>query len=165
MELLDVYDIHRNKLDKTIVRGETMLEDGEFFLITCIWLRSGIRYLIQHTSVQKGSVFAVTGGCVSSGNDSRKQIKIECKEELDFDLKDENLSLLGSIIFEEARAICDVYLYEDENIDLEEVEYHLQESEVESISWLSKNEIEDLILKDSFRPSSATQYMRFIKDM
>lgn len=165
MELLDVYDINRKKLDKTIVRGETVLCDGEFVLITTIWIRSGIRFLIQHTSKQKGSTYAVTGGCVSAGNTSKQQIKIECQEELGFDLKDENILLLGSLVVPDMRAILDVYLYEDEDVDLEQIEYHLQESEVESISWLSKNEIEDLILKDNFRPSSAEQYMKLIRNM
>lgn len=165
MELLDVYDINRNKLNKTIVRGETWLEDGEFVLITTIWIRSGIRFLIQHTSKQKGSEYAVTGGCVSAGNTSREQIKIECQEELGYTLKDDKLSLLGSLTLPDLRAIMDVYIYEDEDVDLEEEKYILQESEVESISWLSKNEIEDLILKDNFRPSSATQYMQLIRNM
>lgn len=165
MELLDVYDINRNKLNKTIVRNETWLDEGEFVLITTIWIRSGIRFLVQHTSKQKGSENAVTGGCVTAGNDSRQQIKIECKEELGFDLKDENLSLLGSLILEDKRALLDVYIYEDEQIDLEEVQFQLQESEVESVAWLSKNEIEDLILKDQFRSSSATQYMKLIRNL
>lgn len=165
MELLDVYDINKNKLNKTIVRGKIIPNAGEYVLVTTIWIRNGIRYLIQHTSEKKGSEYAVTGGCVSSGNSSRQQIKIECKEELGFDLKDENLTLLNSMTIEKAHAIIDVYYYEDDDVDLEEVEYTLQESEVESISWLSKNEIEDLILKDDFRPSSATQYLQFIRNM
>lgn len=163
MEKLDLYDIHLNKLNKTIVRGEEAPGDGEYVLVTTIWIRSGIRYLIQHTSPEKGSIYATTGGCVSSGNTSREQIKIECKEELDFDLKDENLSLLGKIYLD--KAIFDVYYYEDEDIDLEEVKFNLQKEEVESAVWLTKDEIEDLVLKDEFRQSSAEQYMKFIRNM
>lgn len=80
-------------------------------------------------------------------------------------MKDDKLSLLDSLTLPDLRAILDVYIYEDEDVDLEEEKFVLQESEVESISWLSKNEIEDLILKDNFRPSSATQYMQLIRNM
>lgn len=163
MEKLDLYDIHLNKLNKTIVRGEGMPGDDEYVLVTTIWIRSGIRYLIQHTSPEKGSIYASTGGCVSSGNTSREQIKIECKEELDFELKDENLSFLGRAYLD--KAIFDIYYYEDEDIDLEEIKFNLQKEEVESVVWLTKDEIEDLIIKDEFRESSANQYMQFIRKM
>ena len=84
MEVLDVYDVHGNKLNKTTVRGNLELVEGEEFIkIVTVWFRSGIRYLIQLTSEQKGSIYAVTGGHVPTGSTSREQAKVECKEELD----------------------------------------------------------------------------------
>ena len=57
MEILDVYDVHSNKLNKTTVRGNLELIEGEEFIkIVTVWFRSGIRYLIQLVSEEKGSV-------------------------------------------------------------------------------------------------------------
>ena len=59
----------------------------------------------------------------------------------------------------------DFHSKEDEEYKLTEKEFNLQKSEVEDICWLSKNDIEDLIIKDMFRPSSAEQYFKFIKNI
>ena len=164
MEVLDVYDIHGNKLNKTTVRGKLDLVEGEEFIkIVTVWFRSGIRYLIQQVSEEKGSFYAVTGGHIPTGSTSREQAKVECKEELGFDLKDSKLTYLGPVY--EKRVIIEVYLYEDEDVDLEDVEFNLQKEEVESVSWLTKDEIEDLMLKGILRDSTAHQYMVFIKNM
>jgi ADP-ribose pyrophosphatase YjhB (NUDIX family) len=164
MEVLDVYDVHGNKLNKTTVRGNLELVEGEEFIkIVTVWFRSGIRYLIQLVSEEKGSVYAVTGGHVPTGSTSREQAKVECKEELGFDLEDSKLTYIGPVV--EKRVIIDVYLYEDEDIDLEAVEFELQEEEVESVCWLTKDEMEDMILKGTLRDSTAHQYMVYIKNM
>lgn len=164
MEILDIYDIHGNKLNKTTVRGNLNLIEGEEFIkIVTVWFRSGIRYLIQLVSEEKGSVYAVTGGHVPTGSTSREQAKVECKEELGFDLEDSKLTYLGPVY--EKRVIIDVYLYEDEDRDLEEVDFALQKEEVDSVYWLTKDEMEDMMLKGILRDSTAHQYMEFIKKL
>lgn len=164
MEILDIYDIHGNKLNKTTVRGNLNLIEGEEFIkIVTVWFRSGIRYLIQLVSEEKGSVYAVTGGHVPTGSTSREQAKVECREELGFDLEDSKLTYLGPVY--EKRVIIDVYLYEDEDRDLEEVDFALQKEEVDSVYWLTKDEMEDMMLKGILRDSTAHQYMEFIKKL
>lgn len=163
MEILDVYDINGNKLNKTVERENKNLEDGEFIKLVTVWFRNGIRYLIQLVSEKKGGVYAVTGGHIPSGISSREQAKVECKEELGFELEDEKLTYLGPVY--EKRAIVDVYLYEDEDVNLEDFEFVLQKEEVEEVVWLTKDEMEDMILKGIFRQSSAQQYMKYIKDL
>ena len=161
MEILDVYNVHGEKIGKTIERG-TKLPEGEYIKVVSIYIKNGIRYLIQKTSEQKGHIIAMTGGAVSKDNDSFTQAIIECKEELGIDLKKECLKQVGTFYREDA--MFDVFLYEDEDTDLEEYPFILQESEVESIMWLTKNEIEDLILKEELRESSCQSYLQFIKD-
>lgn len=164
MEILDVYDIKGNKLNKTTVRGNLDLKEGEEFIkIVTVWFRSGIRYLIQLVSEEKGSIYAVTGGHIPTGSTSREQAKVECKEELGFDLEDDKLTYLGPVY--EKRVIIEVYLYEDEDRDLEEVEFTLQKEEVAEVVWLTKDEMEDMILKGILRDSTAHQYMELIKNM
>ena len=162
MEILDLYNIKGEKLNKTIERGQKP-NDNEFIKLSTIWIKSDIRFLIQKCSEEKGGEYAVTGGHVTSGNTSIEQAIIESKEELDIDLKAEDLEFLGSIY--RGKAIFDIYLYEDEDYTLSERNFELQKSEVEDICWLSKNDIEDLIIKGEFRESSAEQYFKYIKNI
>ena len=161
MEMLDVVDINKNPLGKQIVRG-TKVAPGEYIRGVSIFIKNGIRYLIQLTSKQKNSVYAITGGCLSSGNDSKTQAVIECKEELDLDIEKENLTYLGHVIVNDV--IIDSYLYENPDRDLEEYPFVLQKEEVEEILWLSKDELEDMILKGMIRKSTAQAYLQFVKD-
>ena len=161
MEIVDVYDIHGNKLNKTIVRGNGQdLKTGEYVKAVSIWIKSGIRFLIQKVSKEKGDLWAVTSGAVSSGYESLEQAVIECKEELDLTVKKEDLQYMGNMIFN--NVIIDVYLYDSEE-DLEAINFTLQESEVAEIAWLSGNEIEDMILRGDLRQSSCESYLKYIK--
>lgn len=161
MEILDIVDINKNPTGKTIVRGNK-LPAGEYIRGVSIFIKNGIRYLIQLTSKEKGSVYAVTGGCLTSGNDAKTQAVIECKEELGLDIEKENLTFLGSIIINDV--IIDAHIYENPDRDLEEFDFKLQKEEVEKILWLSKDEIEDMILKGMIRKSTAQAYLQFVKD-
>ncbi|MBQ7352210.1 MAG: NUDIX domain-containing protein [Clostridia bacterium] len=161
MEIVDVYDIHKNKLNKTIVRGHSEdLQEGEYVRAVSIWIKSGIRFLVQKVSKEKGSWWAATSGALSTGNESLDQAVIECKEELNLDVKKVQLQYVGDLIFNDV--IIDVYLY-DSDEDLEAVELTLQESEVEKVAWLSANEIEDMILKGELRQSSCESFLKYIK--
>ena len=53
MEYLNVYDSNKKKLNKKIVRGES-LPDGEHILVTVIFIKnSDGKYLMQKTSKEK----------------------------------------------------------------------------------------------------------------
>ena len=114
-------------------------------------------------ALQWADVFYLSGGHVPTGSTPLEQAKVECKEELGFDLEDDKLTYLGPVY--EKRVIIEVYLYEDEDRDLEEVEFDLQEEEVAEVVWLTKDEMEDMMLKGMLRDSTAHQYMEFIKNM
>ncbi len=163
MEVLDIYDIKGNRTGKTIVRGNHSLQEGEYIKLVVVWIRSGIRYLIQLVSEAKGGEYAVTGGHIPTGLDSRTQAKVECKEEIGIELEDDKLAYLGPVY--EEHAIIDVYLYEDEDRDLEEFDFILQKEEVEKVVWLTKDEMEDMVIKGIFRESSAHQYMTYIRKL
>lgn len=161
MELLEVCDINKVPTGKVIARGEKLGKD-EYIRGVSIFIKNGIRYLIQLTSKEKNSVYAVTGGCLSKGNDSITQAVIECQEELGLDIEKENLTFLGTVLINDV--IIDSYIYENSDRDLEEFDFVLQKEEVEKILWLSKDEIEDMILKDMIRKSTAQAYLQYVKD-
>ena len=161
MELLEVCDINKVPTGKIIKRGER-LAAGEYIRGVSIFIKNGIRYLIQLTSKEKNSVYAATGGCLSKGNDAVTQAVIECKEELGLDIEKENLTFLGTVLINDV--IIDSYIYENSDRDLEEFDFVLQKEEVEKVLWLSKDEIEDMILKDMIRKSTAQAYLQYVKD-
>lgn len=161
MEILDVCDINKAPTGKTIVRGRKLGKD-EYVRGVSIFIKNGIRFLLQLTSKEKGSVYAITSGCITSGNDPLSQAVIECKEELNLDIKKEKLEFLGSVVVNDV--IIDSFMYDEDERDLEEYPFDLQKEEVEKILWLSKNEIEDMILKGMIRKSTAQAYLQYVKD-
>ena len=159
MELLGLFDNNGNYLNKSIVRGDKNFNDGENIKLVTIWIENNGKYLIQKCSKEKGGEYAVTGGHVTFGNSSPEQAVIEIKEELDLDIKMGNLTFCGNIY--KPHAIFDVYILNNFYFDIDKCK--LQESEVESIQWLTKSEIEQLIENNAFRKSSEMQYHKFIK--
>ena len=159
MELLGLFDNNGKYLDKSIVRGDKNFKDGENIKLATVWIKKEDKYLIQKCSVQKGGEYAVSGGHVTYGNTSNEQAVIELNEELGLDVEQNDLKFLGMI--QRGHAIFDVYLIENNNLNIDISK--LQEEEVESIHWLTKNQIEKLIANNKFRKSSEEQYDKFIK--
>ena len=161
MELLDLYDTNGNLLNKTIIRGDKNLADGEHIKLVTIWIKCKDRFLIPKCSVQKGGAYAVTGGHVQTGKTSQEQAKIELKEELGLEINLKDLMPLGNIFGE--HSIFDVFMIENNILDI--YNFTLQQEEVEDVFWLSKSEIEGLIQKSILRKSTEIQYEKFIKNI
>lgn len=159
MEILDIYDKDNKKTGKTIVRGDKNLLDNEFIKLVVIWIEDNGKYLVQKCSEEKGSVYAITGGHVATNKTAKEQAVLEIQEELGVKIKEDNLELLGTLTIK--KAIFEVYMCK--NIITQNTKLVLQESEVESVSWLDKMQIENLIEKDLFRKSSQMHYEKFIK--
>lgn len=160
MEILDLYDIDGNKLDKTIIRGQEKPGDGEYIKLCVIYIKCKDRFLYQKCSVAKGGEYAVTGGHVSTGHDSATQMVIELEEELGLTVDKDRLTLIGHMVRDVA--LFDIYMLEDDT--LESYNFVLQESEVESIHWFTKAEVEALIDQGLVRKSSCIHYEKFIKN-
>lgn len=159
MELLGLFNKEGEYLNKNIVRGNKDFKDGEYIKLATIWIKKDDQYLIQKCSEQKGGEYAVSGGHVTDGNSSKEQAVLELNEELGLDVDINDLRFLGNIY--RAHAIFDVYLIDDIDFDIHKCV--LQESEVESVHWLTKQQIEKLIANNKFRKSSEEQYDKFIK--
>ena len=160
MEFLDVYNEKGKLLGKTIARGDKNLRENEFIKLAVIWIKCKDKFLIQKCSEEKGGEYAVSGGHVPTGFTSKEQASIELEEELGLKVKSDKLNLLGTIKI--PHALFDVFMYEDNTLDKRK--FVLQESEVEDVLWLTKQEIEKLIASGEFRKLSALQYQAYIKD-
>jgi len=98
--------------------------------------------LIQKTSKQKGGIYSSTGGHVNHGEEPIDTIKREVKEELGVDISNDNIIDLGYIIFDFPIRFI---FYLRKNIDLNDV--ILQKEEVDSVSYMTHNEIRNIIEK------------------
>ena len=160
MEYLDVYDKDRNKTGKIIIRGDkSNITDGEYINLVLIFMKnSKNEYLIQKTSIEKGGVWATTGGHVKSGSDSRQTVIEEVQEELGLDISNDDFKLIDTNFF--GHAMLDAY-YMEKDIDIDLLK--LQKEEVNFVKWLSQDDIYKLIEKGTFRKSNIDAFEKILK--
>ena len=94
MELLQLFDENKKMVDEYVVRKKPKCDippkRNIMYILLFIQNDEG-KYLVQKTSKEKGSVFAVTGGGVDYGDDDYKTVFKEAKEELGLDLDKDKL--------------------------------------------------------------------------
>lgn len=149
MEYLDLYDINGNLTGESIPRLEdkSNVPEGKYIKLVLIFIQnSDNKFLFQRTSLSRKHVIATTGGHVQSGQTSKEAIINEVSEELGIDITNEDFKYIGSKLFK--LAITDIY-YLKKDLDLNSLV--LQEEEVESVKWLSIDEINKLISEDEVR--------------
>ena len=150
MEYLDLYDKNKKLTGKKILRGVDEIPKDNYINIVVIFIENSKgEFLIQKTSIKKGSIWATTGGHVKSGQTSKEAIIEETKEELGIDISKEKIKLIVSKRFDDV-FIDSYYLKKDINID----KLLLQKEEVELVKWLSIDEINKLIKENKFRESN-----------
>jgi len=151
MELWDVYDINRNKTNRTWVRGEK-LQPGNYHLVVhvCIFNSNGDMLIQQRQPFKEGwpNMWDLTvGGSAIAGDSSQMAAQREMYEEigLQLDLQQKRPHL--TINFE--HGFDDIYLIE------EDVQLHsltLQAEEVQNVKWASEAEILTMIKNGEFIP-------------
>ena len=149
MEYLDLYDINGNNTHESIPRTKDKenVPDDKYIKLVLIYIEnSDKKFLFQLTSQSKEHVIATTGGHVQSGQTSNEAIINEVSEELGFDITNENYIFIDSYITK--KAIVDVY-YLKKDLDIDKLV--LQEEEVESVKWYTKEELYKLIDDDKVR--------------
>lgn len=160
MEYLNVYDNNKNKLDKKIVRGDKLSND-EHILVAVIFIKNkDNKYLIQKTSLEKGGLYSTTGGHVLYNEDSKTSIIREVKEELGIDIANDDIKYIGSILF--GVPFGDIY-YLEKDIDIDSVK--LQKEEVSYVSYMTKEEIDDLIKKEKITKSHGLMFKYLCEKM
>lgn len=117
-----------------------------------------MKFLIQKTSESKGGEYSSTGGHVDSGEKPLDSIKRETKEEIGVSIDNDNIISLGFIpIGMPLRFLF--YVKKDVNIN----EVHVQEEEVDSISYMSIDEIKALINNKKMLESHAILFNKILE--
>ncbi|MBR3672970.1 MAG: NUDIX domain-containing protein [Clostridia bacterium] len=148
MEKRDLYDENRKLTGKTIYKGEE-IPKGSYIVVVLVFIQNSEgKFLIQKRSERKNGLYATTGGHPKSGEDSVQGIITEVKEEIGIDLNPEDLQLYYGGRSEEERVFWDDYYVKMDVPDIENLE--LQEEEVASLHWFTKDEIIDLMKNDLF---------------
>ncbi len=151
MELHDLYDLDRNKLNKTMMRGEKQPE-GAYRIIVhiCIFNSKGEMLIQQRQPFKQGfsNMWDITvGGSAVSGDDSRMAAHRELLEELGIDYDFSGLRPALTVNF--SLGFDDMYVI-TEDVDLDTLK--LQYEEVQKVKWASQKEINSLLDEGKFIP-------------
>ena len=146
MELLDIYNDDGEKTGKVVERGKPdsySLGEGEHIAVAIIYIENSQHlFLIQKTSEAKGGNYSSTGGHVDHGEEPIDTIQREVKEELGISISKEEIVDLGYLLVDFPLRFV-FYLQKD--IPLEDIV--LQKEEVESVSYMSEEELKEIIEK------------------
>ena len=146
MELLDLYDKNLKITGKTIERGQHVPVGYMIPIVAVLVYNDQGQYLIQKVAPSKGNYYASTAGHVQSGEtDFAKAMLREMKEEIGLVVDKTDLKLVKIRRYEYKFTF--LYLLRS-NVSVEEL--RLQPEEVESVSWMSIAEIEDLCRQGLF---------------
>ena len=159
-EKRDLYDINRKLTSKTIFKGEAITK-GNYIVVVLVFIQNSEgKFLIQKRSKIKNGKYATTGGHPKSGESSIQGIITEVKEEINVILNEQDLELYFSGRSDEQGVFWDDYYIKLDISDIEKLK--LQESEVESVCWLSINEIRNLKKEDKFFKNHYEEFERLI---
>ncbi len=164
MELWEVLD------DKGNLTGEIMekydkrvFDKGLYHLGADVWIiNDENKILIQKRSENKRlepNVWAMTGGSVILGEDSKKTIVREAKEELDITIDSNKLKLITK--FKTGNVWIDTYILKV-NYDINKMKF--QEDEVSDVKWATYEEIDDLVKQGMFIRNRWEYVNKFIKE-
>lgn len=118
MEKVDIYNRFREKTGEIKNRNE--LNVGEYRISVHIWIKNLDNKILVIKRSEKEDKFpglwAQVGGGVKVGESSKTTVFKECKEELNYDVNEENLFYVASYV--RTKDIVDVWMiYQDIQID------------------------------------------------
>ena len=161
MEKRDLYDINRNLTGKTIFK-ENSIPDGKYIIVVLIFIQNNDgKFLIQKRSKLKNGKYATTGGHPKSGENSIQGIITEVEEELSLELAPQDIKLYYSGRSDEEKVFWDDYYIKMDIPNIENLV--LQKSEVESVCWLSTNEIKTLMKEEKFYANNYEEFERLLE--
>lgn len=155
MECWDLYNKDREKINKIVKRGD-ILENGEYHLVTNVWIKnSKNEFLITKRVGTKSHAYMweCTGGSAISGEDSLSAAIREAKEELGICLNKEDAKLIGTTLrhYPNCSDILDVWIF-NSDISIEDVV--CQEEEVCDVMWATANKIKELQVQNKFEANA-----------
>ena len=159
MEFWDIVDRHGKPTGKKICRGKLNLKHGEYHRVVHVWVFFNNKFLIQKRSLNKMPMpgeWAATGGSVISGETPVAAACRELSEELSISAEPEQLSHVAHMV--RKNSILDIYSL---HINVDANSLDLQESEVESVKWVTNSQLRQMI-KDGEFHNYGFEYFNYI---
>lgn len=153
LEKRDLYDINRKLTGEFIYKGQPIPRNRKILVVLVFIQNSNGDFLIQKRSIQKGGLYASTGGHPKSGETSIQGMITEIKEEIGLNIPENELKLFYSDSDDEV--FFDLY-YAKKDIDISSLT--LQKEEVESVEWFSINQIQQLVSDEKFLKSHSEAF-------
>ena len=160
MEKRDLYDINRNFTGKSIYKGEPIPEGCYINVVVIFIQNSEGKFLTQKRVPRKNGKYASTGGHPKAGETSIEGIVTEVKEELGLDINPDNLVLYFAGREDNEQVFYDDYYLKMDIDDLSKLQ--LQEDEVESVQWLSEEEIHNMMKEDKYFKNDYEEFVRLL---
>lgn len=150
MEMWEVLDNEGNPTGKIMKKNEQGFFDKGFCHLGAeVWIiNSDNKILIQKRSKQKilsPNVWAMTGGSVLLGENSKETIVREAKEELDININASELKLIAK--FKIDNLWVDTYILKHD-YDIKNMK--LQKDEVTDVKWVTWEEVDNLVTEGNF---------------
>ena len=145
MEYRDIYDKNKQLTGKIFEKSDGVPEGYFYLMVVCFMQNNKGQFLMQKRVPEKDGKWATTGGHPKAGENSLTGMITEIKEELGISVNPNELQL-----FKEAKgknSFCDLY-YLKKDIDIKDIT--VQEDEVETVSWLTLDEINNLLKNGQF---------------
>lgn len=141
MELYDVYNSKRQKLNYTKDRSLQMEEDEYNFGVEA-WITCNNKILMTKRCELKSHplMWEVPGGCSQVGEESIDSIRRELQEEVSIKMVDDSFKLIGTILYK--KQFVDIYTAEL-NIDINDLK--LQEEEVCDVKLVDEEMFNEMI--------------------
>lgn len=159
MEKRDLYDINRNLTGETIYKGDS-IPDGKFILVVLSFIQNSKgEFLIQKRSVQKHGKYGSTGGHAKTGETSIQAMMTEINEEIGLNINEDELNLVYSGRDDIDKVFFDLYYIKK---DFSTDSLTLQEEEVESVKWMTIDEIKQLISTNEFLDSNVDEFYKIL---
>ncbi len=147
MEILDLYDKDLRRTGETIERGKRIPPGSMIPIVAVFVYNDKGQYLIQKVAPRKGNYYSTTAGHVQSGeNDFAEAMQRELREEIGLSVAKSEFKLLRIRRFEYKFTM--LYMLKS-NVPVELL--HLQKDEVESVQWMSRDQIEALCKEGLFQ--------------
>ena len=150
LEVWDLYDINRNKLNKEHIR-ETKLPEGCYHLVVHAWIKnSKDQYLISKRSKTRKAnplLYECVGGSVIKNENTYEGAIREAKEEVGIDLTNCPYKHIKTVTRKEFLDILDVYVFDYDGPALLSL---ATTDEVEKVEWMTKSQITCLFNEGKF---------------
>lgn len=144
-EILDIYDINKNKTNRKYVRGSNKLVEGEYVLVVEIAIINSKKQLLlsQRSEFKNNNPlkWETTQGSVKSGENSIEAAIRELNEELGLNMPKEVFKYVETIRDDKEHIFKDIFII-NKDINISEVSF--LDGEVIKVKWVNTDEFNEM---------------------